>query len=141
MECQICHYTVEDFILGAKIISFATRQVTTVGAELWIATWFLTSFLVCFCLVCNVLIDIDFQPIGISEVEKEGFLVFHSGTSLQDKKVLTSGGRVLSVVAVACDLETSVAMALHAVQRIQFEGAFHRTDIAKRGCDFLREQK
>ncbi|PIK51511.1 putative trifunctional purine biosynthetic protein adenosine-3-lik e, partial [Apostichopus japonicus] len=78
---------------------------------------------------------------GIPQVEKEGILVFHSGTSLKDNKVLTSGGRVLAVVSTEHDLESAAAKALYAAQKIQFDGAFHRKDIAKRGCDFLKEQR
>lgn len=55
--------------------------------------------------------------------------------------MLTSGGRVLAAVAITDDLITSALQARNAAQRIKFEGAFHRSDIAKRGCDFLLKQR
>ena len=59
-------------------------------------------------------------------------IVFHAGTALRDGKVVTSGGRVLAVSAIGADLKTAVARAYEAVAKIRFEGAQHRTDIARR---------
>ena len=62
----------------------------------------------------------------------EGSVVFHAGTTLKDGKVVTAGGRVLAVTALGSDLKTAVACAYKAVQCIHFDGAQHRTDIARR---------
>lgn len=58
--------------------------------------------------------------------------VFHSGTALKDGTLVTNGGRVLGVTAVADDLKTAVARATKAAERVQFEGAFFRRDIGQR---------
>ena len=61
----------------------------------------------------------------------EGVDVFHAGTKLEDGKILTSGGRVLAVNAVADDLESAKEKAYEAVKLIDFQGMRYRTDI---GC-------
>ncbi len=59
-------------------------------------------------------------------------LVFHAGTRLDDGKVVTSGGRVLGVVAKASDFEEARGIVYEAVERIQFEGMQYRKDIGLR---------
>ena len=57
--------------------------------------------------------------------------VFHAGTALRDGKVVTSGGRVLGVAALGEDLAAARAAAYAAVERIHFDGAHYRRDIAQ----------
>jgi phosphoribosylamine---glycine ligase len=67
---------------------------------------------------------------GIEEAEKLNEVkVFHSGTRIDNGKVLTSGGRVLSVVARQVTLEAARAQAYRAVECIKFSGQQFRTDI------------
>ena len=61
-----------------------------------------------------------------------GATVFHCGTKSDGGKVLTSGGRVLSVTGLGADLRSAVDTAYAAVGKIAFEGEFHRKDIAHR---------
>ena len=56
--------------------------------------------------------------------------VLHAGTRLEDGKVLTNGGRVLSVTATGADLAQARARAYEAVSLVAFPGAQWRTDIA-----------
>jgi phosphoribosylamine--glycine ligase len=56
--------------------------------------------------------------------------VFHAGTALKDGQIVTNGGRVLGVTALGKDLRVAQAAAYAAVERIQFEGAHFRHDIA-----------
>jgi phosphoribosylamine--glycine ligase len=58
--------------------------------------------------------------------------VFHAGTKRDGDRVVTSGGRVLAVTAVAEDLEAAHARAYEAVAKIHFRGEHHRTDIGNR---------
>jgi len=68
---------------------------------------------------------------GIAEAESVvGVDVLHAGTRLQDGRVLTDGGRVLSVTAVAADLAAARSAAYDAVSSISFPGAQWRRDIA-----------
>lgn len=56
--------------------------------------------------------------------------VFHAGTAKKDGQTVTNGGRVLGVTAWAQDLAAARNAAYAAVERIQFEGAHYRRDIA-----------
>jgi phosphoribosylamine--glycine ligase len=61
----------------------------------------------------------------------EGAWVLHAGTELDaEGRVVTSGGRVLSVVGTGDDLAAARATAYDAVGRIRLRGGRHRTDIA-----------
>ena len=59
--------------------------------------------------------------------------VFHAGTAKAGGQIATSGGRVLGVTAWGRDLRSAQAAAYAAVERIQFEGAHYRRDIADKG--------
>jgi phosphoribosylamine--glycine ligase len=58
--------------------------------------------------------------------------VFHAGTKLDGKKVLTNGGRVLSVTAWAASLEEARNLAYQRLAKIHFAGSQYRRDIAAR---------
>ncbi|HEX5959777.1 MAG TPA: phosphoribosylamine--glycine ligase [Rhodanobacteraceae bacterium] len=59
--------------------------------------------------------------------------VFHAGTRLDPNgNVVTAGGRVLCVCALGDDLRQARDRAYAAVDRIHFDGAFHRCDIGHR---------
>jgi phosphoribosylamine---glycine ligase len=62
----------------------------------------------------------------------EGVKVFHAGTSKRDGVFYTAGGRVLGVSARGADLETAVSRAYEACEKIRFDGAHYRKDIAGR---------
>ena len=67
---------------------------------------------------------------GIAEAEAAGALVFHGGTAMRDGRLVTNGGRILSVTAVAPELEQARRQAYEAVERVSFEGVRVRRDIA-----------
>lgn len=58
--------------------------------------------------------------------------VFHSGTALRDGRVVTSGGRVLSVTSMGQTLAEARARAYEAASHIAFEGMHFRRDIGER---------
>ena len=58
-----------------------------------------------------------------------GVKVFHAGTTSQQGRVVTSGGRVLGVTAWGQSLEAARGLAYGAVEKIHFEGAQYRRDI------------
>ena len=66
---------------------------------------------------------------GIEDVE--GCEVFHAGTALKDGRLVTAGGRVLCVSALGDDREAARAKVYSQVDKIKFDGARYRTDIAK----------
>ena len=58
--------------------------------------------------------------------------VYVAGAKLSDGKLLTSGGRVLGVTAVADTLEEALKASYAMVERIHFDNAFYRKDIGQR---------
>jgi len=59
-----------------------------------------------------------------------GVKVFHAGTAAKDNHIVTNGGRVLGVTALGNDLKSAQQAAYEAVEKITFEGAQFRRDIA-----------
>jgi phosphoribosylamine--glycine ligase len=71
---------------------------------------------------------------GIDEFrERDDVMIFHAGTKIENNRVVTAGGRVLGVTALASDLRSARDKAYDAVARIRFEGCHYRTDIALKG--------
>ena len=62
----------------------------------------------------------------------DGVTVFHAGTEQQGNDILTAGGRVLGVTALADDLKSAIEKAYHGVSTIHFEDAHWRKDIGHR---------
>jgi phosphoribosylamine---glycine ligase len=60
---------------------------------------------------------------------------FHAGTALHDGQLVSDGGRVLAVTAMAEKLERTVAAAYEAAGMIHFEGKQMRRDVARRALD------
>jgi phosphoribosylamine--glycine ligase len=70
---------------------------------------------------------------GLDEVARlDHVKVFHAGTARAGDQIVTSGGRVLGVTAWADTLAAARDAAYAAVERIHFEGAHYRRDIAAR---------
>ena len=71
---------------------------------------------------------------GIDRAEQlEGVTVYHAGTKVDESgRLVTNGGRVLDVTAVAPTFEAARAQAYAAVELIDFEGKTFRTDIGMR---------
>ncbi len=65
---------------------------------------------------------------GLEDVDKD-VVVFHAGTKMEDKKLVTAGGRVLGVTARGEDIPAARKKAYANVAKIRFEGAQFRRDI------------
>ncbi len=61
--------------------------------------------------------------------------VCHAGTQLKDGVLCTSGGRVLSITALASTLEKALDLAYCAVDRVHFDEMCYRKDIGKKALD------
>ncbi len=69
---------------------------------------------------------------GIGDaVKNSDVTVFHAGTTKENGKLVTSGGRVLGITAVAESIDGAREKAYRAADTIKFEGKHYRTDIAK----------
>ncbi|GMV96658.1 MAG: phosphoribosylamine--glycine ligase [Phycisphaerae bacterium] len=60
--------------------------------------------------------------------------VFHAGTRPAGDKVVTAGGRVLGVTALGKSLAAARRRCYEAVEKIHFEGAYYRRDIAAKAA-------
>ena len=69
---------------------------------------------------------------GIDEAKNLGAIIFHAGTAEVDGKILTSGGRVLGVTAVAENIRAAIEKVYRCVEVIDFENMHYRKDIAAR---------
>ncbi len=67
---------------------------------------------------------------GLEEAEAAGGLVFHGATAARDGRVITNGGRILSVTATADSVGAARERAYAAVDLVTFEGVRYRHDIA-----------
>jgi phosphoribosylamine--glycine ligase len=68
---------------------------------------------------------------GIEKAEElNDVVVFHAGTAMKDGSLVTAGGRVLGVTALGETIADAKARAYEAAERIKFEGAYYRKDIA-----------
>jgi len=75
---------------------------------------------------------------GLDTDNHAGARVFHAGTKLVDDQVVTSGGRVLCVCAMADTVSAAATAAYSGCNDIQWDGAFLRRDIGHRAI--RREQ-
>jgi phosphoribosylamine--glycine ligase len=70
---------------------------------------------------------------GLDEASRlEDVYVFHAGTAMRDGRLVTAGGRVLTVVGVAPDYRAAIDRAYEAVSLISFEGMHYRRDIGRK---------
>lgn len=69
---------------------------------------------------------------GVDLAEKEGAIVFHAGTKLDNGQILTNGGRVLGITYRADSFEQAIAGCYQAIKEINFDGIYYRRDIGHR---------
>jgi phosphoribosylamine--glycine ligase len=67
-------------------------------------------------------------PIEIGETD-DNIIIFHAGTAVKDNRLVTNGGRVLGVTAVAQDLNTAREAAYKNINQINFKDKHFRKDI------------
>jgi phosphoribosylamine--glycine ligase len=65
--------------------------------------------------------------------------VFHAGTALSGKDVVTSGGRVLTVSALGGNVSAAQRRAYETAEKIRFEGMQFRRDIGHRALGASRK--
>ena len=72
-----------------------------------------------------------FRITGLNEASQlKDVMVFHAGTKQDNGEIVTDGGRVLGVTALGQTIKDAKKRAYEAVDMIQFEGAYYRSDIA-----------
>ena len=78
------------------------------------------------------------QPIhGVNAAQATpGVVVYHAGTAVRDGRLVTAGGRVLTVAGRGADFSEAIARAYAGVRQIQFDGMQFRSDIGRRALQF-----
>lgn len=72
---------------------------------------------------------------GLENISKqENIKVFHAGTALNGNQLVTNGGRVLAVTALANQLPEAINLSKQTLQNITFKDIYYRKDI---GYEFL----
>lgn len=74
------------------------------------------------------------QPIGGLQADVDDAAIFHAGTTLQGDTVVSSGGRVLCVTALADGVKQAQQRAYRAIEGITLEGMQYRNDIGFRAA-------
>lgn len=69
----------------------------------------------------------------------EDIVVYHAGTAMKEGKLVTSGGRVLGVVAKGKDIEEARQKVYANAQKIHFESMYYRNDIGVKYRDVQRD--
>jgi phosphoribosylamine--glycine ligase len=74
------------------------------------------------------------RPItGIDAAEAiPGVSVYHAGTAMRDRQLVTAGGRVLTVVGRGAEYPEAVARSYAGVMKISFDGMQYRRDIGRK---------
>ncbi len=75
----------------------------------------------------------------ITEDDLGDAFVYYAGAKVADGKIVTSGGRVLGVVAKGEKLEDAVANAYEASKKVHFDNDFYRKDIGQRALQALKK--
>ena len=68
-------------------------------------------------------------PISIGDLD--GVTLYHAGTAVKDGVLVTNGGRVFDVTAVADNIEEARKVVYREIDKIKFEGARYRSDIGR----------
>lgn len=76
-------------------------------------------------------IQTGFTIHGLDARQQDGALVFHAGTAERDGRIVTAGGRVLTVVGRGPSYRAAIERAYAAADKISFDGMFFRRDIGR----------
>ncbi|MCI5145032.1 MAG: phosphoribosylamine--glycine ligase, partial [Candidatus Electrothrix sp. AR3] len=68
----------------------------------------------------------------VNAAKLKDVMVFHAGTTIENRTTLTSGGRVLGVTALDSSITKAIERAYKAVEKIKWKGSYFRRDIGHR---------
>ena len=73
---------------------------------------------------------------GLEDIKDS--IVFHAGTSIRNDTYYTNGGRVLNVVGIDSNLESSISKAYKLAKIIDFEDKYYRMDIGSKAMKYFK---
>ncbi len=76
------------------------------------------------------------EIVGLTDIPKDSF-VFHAGTKDIAGKIITNGGRVLSVTSLGDSLHDAISNTYKAAEKISWPSKYYRRDIGKKGLSYL----
>ena len=79
------------------------------------------------------------DEITIDPIDDESVFLFHAGTEVENDRLVTVGGRVLSVCARGGSLSEAMKRAYAAVEKVRFRGRHYRSDVGQRALEMLRD--
>ena len=79
-----------------------------------------------------------FKIEGLYDLKSRDVTIFHAGTAEQDGAIVTAGGRVFCVTALAADLGEAIDTARDVIDAIDFEDKYYRRDI---GYEFVKDDR
>jgi phosphoribosylamine--glycine ligase len=68
---------------------------------------------------------------GLERAKSLGVEIFHAGTDLKEKKLYSTGGRVLNICAKSSTLKEAMKKIYDAISFITYDNIYYRTDIGK----------
>ncbi|KAJ3276213.1 hypothetical protein HDV01_005661 [Terramyces sp. JEL0728] len=80
-------------------------------------------------------------PITLPTITNKDVTIFHAGTAIKESTLVTAGGRVLAVTAVADSLLDAIKTANDHAGQVKFEGIHYRTDIGHRAIKLLKDKQ
>lgn len=79
-----------------------------------------------------------FEIKGLEKLNEKDIFVFHAGTKRLNDKIITNGGRVLGITAIAenNNLKEAIEKVYEKIKVIEFDNIYYRKDIGKKGLDY-----
>ncbi len=68
----------------------------------------------------------------------DGVMVFHAGTAVKGRQIVTKGGRVLGVTAIGENIKEAIDRAYRAAKEIQWSESYYRRDIGHKALARLK---
>lgn len=86
--------------------------------------------------------EIDKEISGLEKAKSlPSIILFHAGTKKLNNKIVTNGGRVLSITATAPSLSAAYQKAYEAINKIYFDGIHYRKDIGINAIEYLKNKQ
>ena len=71
--------------------------------------------------------SIGYEISGVEDIDCS--IVFHAGTKFENEKLITNGGRVMSITSFGKTMDRALKNSYESVNKIKFKGKYYRNDI------------